>query len=140
LKAYFGSPSGQEHDLKGDTLSPKSVASQLSQELDEDPSYQTVEEIRLLEADRKQKHWKRWGPYVSERQWATVREDYSANGDAWSHFPFEHARSRAYRWGEDGLGGLSDNHQRICFALGVWNEQDDILKERLFGLANHQGK
>lgn len=78
---------------------------------------------------------KRWGPYVSERQWATVREDYSADGDAWSHFPHAHARSRAYRWGEDGIAGISDNHQRLCFTLALWNGEDPILKERLFGYA-----
>lgn len=161
----------------------------------------SFEEIRLLEAQAKTRHWKRWGPYLSERQWvrcavsvnsgcladapccpfrssllrcanlpffprdpirfldhsvlspapdsrksgkttlsqATVREDYSANGDAWTHFPHEHARSRAYRWGEDGLGGISDNHQRLCFGLALWNGKDPILKERMFGTTGHQG-
>jgi hypothetical protein len=80
-----------------------------------------------------------WGPYLSERQWGTVREDYSDNGDAWSHFPHDHARSRAYRWGEDGLAGISDEEQRLCFALALWNGQDPILKERLFGLTNSEG-
>lgn len=79
------------------------------------------------------RYWKRFGPYLSERQWATVREDYSENGDAWSNFPFDHARSRAYRWGEDGIGGISDNHQFMCMSFAFWNEEDDILKERLFG-------
>jgi hypothetical protein len=83
--------------------------------------------------------WRRWGPYLAERQWGTVREDYSAHGDAWCHLPFEHARSRAYRWGEDGLAGYSDDHQRICLALALWNGADAILKERLFGLTNEQG-
>jgi hypothetical protein len=114
-----------------------------------------------LEADRKKEaHWKKWGPYLSDRQWvhlprlhsiegsllttslsiqATVREDYSHNGDAWSHFPHEHARSRAYRWGEDGIAGISDNHQRVCLALSLWNGEDRILKERLFGVTGHQG-
>ena len=80
-----------------------------------------------------------WGPYLSERQWGTVREDYSSNGDAWNYFPHDHARSRAYRWGEDGLAGISDEEQRLCFALALWNGQDPILKERLFGLTNGEG-
>ncbi|KZT43655.1 hypothetical protein SISSUDRAFT_1040134 [Sistotremastrum suecicum HHB10207 ss-3] len=101
--------------------------------------YEGVERYRLDQDDSKERHWKRWGPYLAERQWATVREDYSANGDAWSHFPHEHSRSRAYRWGEDGLGGISDNHQRLCFSLALWNEKDDILKERLFGVTGHEG-
>ncbi|EIN11579.1 hypothetical protein PUNSTDRAFT_83245 [Punctularia strigosozonata HHB-11173 SS5] len=101
--------------------------------------YDGAERYRLDQDDARKKHWKRWGPYLSERQWATVREDYSENGDAWSHFPHEHARSRAYRWGEDGIAGISDNHQRICFALALWNGQDPILKERLFGVTGHQG-
>ncbi len=83
--------------------------------------------------------WKRWGPYLSERQWGTVREDYSENGDAWSYFPHDHARSRAYRWGEDGLLGISDDKQRICFALALWNGADPILKERLFGVTGPEG-
>ncbi len=100
---------------------------------------ETEEGKRLLEDRDKQKHWKRWGPYLSERQWGTVREDYSSDGDAWGSFPFDHAQSRAYRWGEDGLGGISDNHQRLCFALALWNGKDSLLKERLFGLTNPQG-
>jgi hypothetical protein len=99
----------------------------------------TEEQKRLDEARRRIFHWRRWGPYLSERQWGTVREDYSADGEAWKYFPFEHARSRAYRWGEDGLLGISDNHQRLCFALALWNGKDSILKDRLFGLANSQG-
>ncbi len=99
----------------------------------------TNEEQRLAASVDGKVHWKRWGPYLSERQWGTVREDYSADGDAWEYFPHDHARSRAYRWGEDGLGGICDNHQHICFAFALWNEQDPILKERLFGLTNHQG-
>jgi hypothetical protein len=83
--------------------------------------------------------WKRWGPYLSERQWGTVREDYSANGAAWDYFPHDHARSRAYRWGEDGLAGFSDEGQHVCMALALWNERDPILKERLFGLTNDEG-
>ncbi|MFZ0415383.1 MAG: hypothetical protein WBE20_10525 [Candidatus Acidiferrales bacterium] len=99
----------------------------------------TPEEQRLEEFRQRKVHWKRWGPYLSERQWGTVREDYSADGDAWNYFPHEHARSRAYRWGEDGIAGFSDRHQRYCFALALWNERDSILKERLFGLTNLQG-
>ena len=99
----------------------------------------TNEEQRLQASVEREVHWKRWGPYLSERQWGTVREDYSANGDAWSYFPHDHARSRAYRWGEDGIGGICDRHQHICFALALWNEKDPILKERLFGLTNLEG-
>src|SRR5881409_3165732 len=99
----------------------------------------TQEEQRLEEARTRTKHWKRWGPYLSERQWGTVREDYSPNGTAWDYFPHDHARSRAYRWGEDGLLGISDNHERLCFALALWNEKDPILKERMFGLTGSQG-
>jgi hypothetical protein len=123
-------------------------------------NYRGAERYRLEQDKNKEKHWKKWGPYVSDRQWvsslnflrspkfekannecrqATVREDYSYNGDAWSHFPHEHARSRAYRWGEDGMAGISDNHQHLCFALSLWNGVDPILKERLFGLTGHQG-
>ncbi len=98
----------------------------------------TVEEQRLLEA-RSGIKWRTWGPYLSERQWGTVREDYSDNGDAWAYFSHDQARSRAYRWGEDGLAGISDDKQRLCFALALWNERDPILKERLFGLTNAEG-
>src|SRR6202171_1480219 len=97
------------------------------------------EQERLLEAEVRTAHWRRWGPYLAERQWGTVREDYSAGGAAWDDLPHDHARSRAYRWGEDGIGGISDNHQRLCLALGLWNGADPILKERLFGLAGSQG-
>ncbi len=99
----------------------------------------TPEEQRLEESHQRTKHWKRWGPYLSERQWGTVREDYSPDGTAWEYFPHEHARSRAYRWGEDGLGGICDRHQRVCFAVAMWNGRDPILKERLFGLTGNQG-
>jgi len=99
----------------------------------------TAEHRRLEEARQRTAHWKRWGPYLSERQWGTVREDYSEHGTAWDYFPHDHARSRAYRWGEDGLAGLSDNHQRLCFALTLWNGRDPILKERLFGLTGSEG-
>ena len=97
------------------------------------------ERQRLDEDAAKTRHWKRWGPYLSERAWGTVREDYSAHGTAWDYFPHDHARSRAYRWNEDGLLGISDRHQRICFALAVWNGRDPILKERLFGLTGSEG-
>ncbi len=99
----------------------------------------TAEEKRLAEDRDRTSYWKRWGPYLSERQWGTVREDYSADGSAWDYFPHDHARSRAYRWGEDGIMGFSDNHQRMCFAIALWNEQDPILKERIFGLTGPQG-
>src|SRR6266478_3605571 len=99
----------------------------------------TQEEIRLAESGAKTKHWKRWGPYLSERAWGTVREDYSAYGNAWEFFPHDHARSRGYRWNEDGLGGICDRHQFICFALALWNEHDPILKERTFGLTGNEG-
>jgi len=92
------------------------------------------EKIRLREAAERRKHWKRWGPYVSERAWGTVREDYSATGKAWEYFPHDHARSRAYRWNEDGLAGICDRHQVLCFARALWNQHDPILKEQLFGL------
>jgi hypothetical protein len=99
----------------------------------------THEELRLQEDRQRKVNWKRWGPYLSERQWGTVREDYSPYGTAWDYLPHDHARSRAYRWGEDGLGGISDRHQYICFALALWNEKDPILKERLFGLTGNEG-
>jgi hypothetical protein len=99
----------------------------------------TAEERRLNESNERRVHWKRWGPYLSERAWGTVREDYSAGGTAWEYFPHDHARSRAYRWNEDGLAGISDRRQTLCFALALWNEQDPILKERLFGLTGNEG-
>ena len=99
----------------------------------------TAEAQRLAEAQARTAHWRRWGPYLSERQWGTVREDYSPYGNAWDYFPHDHARSRAYRWGEDGLLGISDNHQRLCLALALWNEKDPILKERIFGLTGSEG-
>jgi len=99
----------------------------------------TAEQVRLDEAREKKTHWKTWGPYLSERQWGTVREDYSHDGDAWNFFTHDHARSRAYRWGEDGIAGISDDKQRLCFALALWNGKDPILKERLFGLTNSEG-
>jgi len=99
----------------------------------------TAEHIRLEEARDQKVPWKKWGPYLSERQWGTVREDYSEDGDAWNYFTHDQARSRAYRWGEDGLAGISDDQQRLCFALTLWNGRDPILKERLFGLSNGEG-
>ena len=99
----------------------------------------TAEQVRLNDAREAGIPWKRWGPYLSERQWGTVREDYSADGNAWDYFTHDQSRSRAYRWGEDGLAGISDDRQRLCFALALWNERDPILKERLFGLTNGEG-
>jgi len=99
----------------------------------------TAEEKRIAEARTKKAHWRRWGPYLSERQWGTVREDYSPDGSAWEYFTHDQARSRAYRWGEDGLAGISDNHQRLCFAVALWNGLDPILKERAFGLNGKEG-
>jgi hypothetical protein len=98
-----------------------------------------AEEKRLQESSERIVHWKRWGPYLSERQWGTVREDYSPYGSAWDFFPHDHARSRTYRWGEDGIMGISDRHQLVCFALAMWNGRDPILKERLFGLTGNEG-
>ncbi|MDP8988900.1 MAG: glucosidase [Acidobacteriota bacterium] len=98
-----------------------------------------AEQLRLIAAARREKYWRRWGPYLAERAWGTVREDYSAGGNAWEYFPFEHSHLRAYRWGEDGIAGICDNHQRLCFSLALWNERDPILKERLFGLSGNQG-
>src|SRR5215468_1488621 len=99
----------------------------------------THEHARLQEAREQHAPWRKWGPYLSERQWGTVREDYSQDGNAWNYFTHDQARSRAYRWGEDGLGGISDDHQVLCFALALWNGADPILKERLFGLTNSEG-
>jgi hypothetical protein len=99
----------------------------------------TAEHSRREEARTQNIPWKKWGPYLSERQWGTVREDYSESGDAWNYFSHDQARSRAYRWGEDGLAGISDDHQYLCCALALWNGNDPILKERLFGLTNSEG-
>jgi len=98
-----------------------------------------AEARRLAEEAHDEQPWKLWGPYLSDRQWGTVREDYSATGEAWTYFPHDHARSRAYRWGEDGLLGICDDHGRLCFALTLWNGADPIVKERLFGLAGPEG-
>ncbi|HVV71690.1 MAG TPA: glucosidase, partial [Verrucomicrobiae bacterium] len=99
----------------------------------------TAESHRLAEASRGKANWRFWGPYLSERQWGTVREDYSPHGNAWEYFSHDHARSRAYRWGEDGIAGISDDQQRLCLGLALWNGRDPILKERLYGLTNQQG-
>jgi hypothetical protein len=99
----------------------------------------TREDHRLAESRDRKKHWKRWGPYLSERAWGTVREDYSPHGTAWDYLPHDHARSRAYRWNEDGIAGISDRHQKLCFAVAVWNGRDPILKERIFGLTGSEG-
>src|SRR6201982_2323655 len=97
------------------------------------------EHARLLEAREGTAPWRQWGPYLSERQWGTVREDYSEHGTAWDYFPHDQARSRAYRWNEDGIGGICDRHQKICFAVALWNGRDPILKERMFGLTGSEG-
>src|ERR1700743_953410 len=99
----------------------------------------TAEDTRLAEARSQKTLWKKWGPYLSERQWGTVREDYSESGNAWDYFSHDQARSRAYRRGEDGIAGFSDEKQRLCFALALWNGKDPIIKERLFGLTNSEG-
>lgn len=99
----------------------------------------SAEQQRLDDDDLRRKHWKRWGPYLSERAWGTVREDYSPYGTAWEFLPHDHARSKAYRWNEEGLAGISDRHQFICLALALWNGRDPILKERLFGLTGNEG-
>src|SRR3954469_11896578 len=99
----------------------------------------TPEHVRLDQARTGAAPWKAWGPYLAERQWGTVREDYSPDGDAWNHFTHDQARSRAYRWGEDGIAGISDDSQRLCLALALWNGKDPILKERIFGLTNSEG-
>src|SRR5689334_7914549 len=102
--------------------------------------HEPIAEIHRLHQDaRREQNWKRWGPYLAERQWGTVREDYSADGDCWNYFPHDHARSRAYRWGEDGLLGISDREGRLCFSCTLWNGRDPILKERLFGLTGPEG-
>jgi len=99
----------------------------------------TVEHKRLDEYRDHRSNWKHWGPYLSDRSWGTVREDYSEFGNAWDYLPHDHARSRAYRWGEDGIAGISDRYQYLCFAIALWNGKDTILKERFFGLNSHEG-
>ena len=100
---------------------------------------ETAEGLRLSSSDANTAQWRQWGPYLGERQWGTVRVDYSADGSAWEYFPHDHARSRAYRWGEDGLGGFGDDKLNVCMSVVLWNGRDPILKERLFGLTNAQG-
>src|ERR1700746_4071571 len=103
------------------------------------PLTECTEQRRLNDARDQGVPWKKWGPYLSERQWGTVREDYSQDGNAWDYFSHDHARSRAYRWGEDGIAGISDDQQRLCLSLALWNGKDPILKERIFGLTNSEG-
>ena len=117
----------------------KSLDDSLRNEAVNSSRLKTAEEQRLTQDTAREKNWKRWGPYLSERQWATVREDYSPVGNCWDYFPHDHARSRAYRWGEDGLLGITDRQCRLCFALALWNGKDPILKERLFGLTGSEG-
>src|SRR6202521_1780063 len=102
-------------------------------------SAMTQEETRLQEAHNGTSNWRKWGPYLSERQWGTVREDYSQDGNAWNYFSHDQARSRAYHWGEDGIAGISNEHQVLCFSVALWNGKDPILKERLFGVINSEG-
>src|SRR4030095_6500946 len=101
--------------------------------------YDTREGVRLVMNQQRKGHWNRWGPFLSERAWGTVREDYSADGRAWEYFPYEHARSRAYRWNEDGLAGICDLEAHLCLALAFWNGRDPCLKERIFGLGGREG-
>src|SRR6476469_8462994 len=103
------------------------------------PTQSDGERQRLKNQQHRAENWRLWGPYLAERAWGTVREDYSPDGDAWGHFDHDQARSRVFRWNEDGLGGISDEAQRLCFGLALWNGRDAILKERAFGLANPQG-
>jgi hypothetical protein len=103
------------------------------------PAAKTAVQQRLADSQARKADWKQWGPYVAERAWGTVREDYSANGDAWNYFTHEQARSRAYRWSEDGLGGVCNRFQNLCLGVALWNGRDPILKERLFGLTNGEG-
>src|SRR4026208_2130397 len=106
---------------------------------DSKPKSFLAEDHRLHETKTGKVQWKQWGPYLAERAWGTVREDYGPNGAAWDYFPHDHARSRVYRWNEDGLAGISDDQQYLCFGLSLWNGQDEILKERLFGLSGSEG-
>lgn len=116
----------------GEERPGSAILRELAQEL-------SAEHARLNEAAARKAHWKRWGPYLAERGWGTVREDYSADGDAWNYLTFDHARWKAYRWNEDGIGGFCDRHQYICFSVALWNCCDPFLKERLFGLSGEQG-
>src|SRR5262245_26715051 len=134
-QAYHGQTAS--HSVSGPSPNPVMTDAHPSGMGDE--SRRDPETRRLAEDAVRQRNWKRWGPYLAERQWGTVREDYSADGTSWDYFPHDHARSRAYRWGEDGLLGITDREGRLCFALARWNGKDPILKERLFGLAGPEG-
>ena len=112
---------------------------QILSERGEDAMETNAEQSRLIESLENKAAWKKWGPYLSERQWGTVREDYSDNGNSWVYFTHDQARSRAYRWGEDGLAGISDDKQNLCFCLALWNGNDPIIKERAFGFDNTEG-
>jgi Mannosylglycerate hydrolase MGH1-like glycoside hydrolase domain/Glycosyl hydrolase family 63 C-terminal domain len=129
----------EAEDGAASVILPGSIAPGLGDEFKGFGPSMTAEEKRLEESRQREGHWKRWGPYLAERQWGTVREDYSPDGTAWEYFPHDHARSRAFRWGEDGIAGICDRHQYICFALALWNRRDPILKERLFGLTGKEG-
>jgi hypothetical protein len=128
-----------KHAHQEEKVPPKRARKTKNNEMGTTRSMDVTEQKRLNEAREAGIPWKKWGPYLSERQWGTVREDYSQDGNAWSYFSHEQSRSRAYRSGEDGLGGISDDEQRLCFALALWNEHDPIIKERLFGLTNSEG-
>ena len=140
----MSSRKGSNDDMKG-SKNAKGKQTSIAAAMNANPTNlgknttMNAESQRLEQARDPQTPWKKWGPYLSERQWGTVREDYSESGDAWNYFPHDQARSRAYRWGEDGLAGISDDQQRLCFALALWNGMDAILKERLFGLTNSEG-
>src|SRR6185436_18746404 len=127
------------HSVSGGVMPRRRIVVDTDAVPEQGPIVGTAEHMRLAESRRKTSHWKRWGPYLSERAWGTVREDYSPGGDAWDYLPHDHARSRAYRWNEDGLGGICDRHQHICFAVALWNHRDPILNERLFGLTGTEG-
>src|SRR6266566_5918528 len=116
----------------------KSQPNKISESFERDQPM-NAEEKRLEESRDRKSHWKRWGPYLSERAWGTVREDYSEHGTAWEYVAHDDARSKAYRWNEDGIAGISDRHQKICFSIALWNGRDPILKERLFGLTGNEG-
>src|SRR5712691_678821 len=132
-------PSSMGMSLRLDPVRAEVARRQARRSADEVGALPIAERDRLAETAAGTAHWRRWGPYLAERQWGTVREDYSANGAAWDSFPHDHARSRAYRWGEDGLLGISDDAARLCFSVALWNGQDPILKERLFGLTGPEG-
>src|SRR5215472_15872214 len=132
--AYPPAPSATSHSRRGHLHTTARATANPQTE-----SEMTAERRRLLEVPHGRAPWRHWGPYLSERAWGTVREDYSKDGNAWGYFPHDQARSRAYRWGEDGLAGVSDDQQILCFAIALWNRRDPILKQRLFGLTNSEG-